>query len=221
MVPRNEDQQRRINEFFASAGAYRLLFAGDLGLALPGAGKANLPVVLRRGTDHLWYVDEAKAWAYFHRFEDNVNFFVKYADNPFLAALRAQHVPNMEGAVYGNHAHTPRPSEYPFALGAALQEGEAKIREAPTAAANYAELGDLYLFEMNWLTPAVELYEKAAALSPDELEYHWRLMDLYLNTSRADKMLDQLRYLALRLPQDKQTQEWYLAYKKAYDFRID
>ena len=42
--------------------------------------------------------------------------------------------------------------------------------------------------------------------------------DLYLNTSRADKMLGELRYLAEKLPEDRRTQEWYLDYKKAYDF---
>ena len=218
VVPRNEEQQRRINEFFMSAGAYRLMYAGNLGLVVPGPGKSNLPIVLRRGTDGLWHVDEAKAWTYFHRFEDNVNFFVKFADNPFFAGLRSEHVPNMDGAVYGDHVRTPKLSVYPFALTAAVQEGEARIRAAPSVAANYAELADLYIFEMNWLTPAVDLYEKAAALSPEELAYRWRLVDLYLNTSRADKMLSELRYLAGRLPGDKQTRDWYQAYKKAYDF---
>ena len=221
VVPRNEEQQRRINEFFMSAGAYRLLFEGNLGLAVPGPGKSNLPIVLRRGSDKPWYVDEAKAWTYFHRFEDNVNFFVKYADNPFLAALRSQHVPNMDGAVYGDHVRTPTVSAYPFALGAAVQVGEARIRAVPSVAANYAELANLYLFEMNWLTPAVDLYEKAAALSPDELAYRWRLVDLYLNTSRADKMLTELQYLAEHLSGDKQTRDWHQAYKKAYDFGND
>jgi hypothetical protein len=219
VVPRNEDQQRRINESFISAGAYRILFAGDLGLVVPGPGRSNLPFVLRRGSDGLWYVDEAKAWSYFHRFEDNVNFFVKYADNPFLAALNTAHVANMGSAVYGAHVHTPALPPYPFSLSKAVRAGEAKIRAAPDVAANYAELGDLYLFEMNWLTRAVELYEEATALSPDELTYHWRLVDLYLNTSRVEKMLAELKYLSLHLPTDKQTQDWYRAYEKAYDFR--
>ena len=168
VVPRNEEQQLRINDYFTSAGPYRLLFAGDLGLAVPGPGKSNLPIVLRRGSDNLWYVDEAKAWTYFHRFEDDVNFVVKYADNPFLAALRTEHVPNMNWAVYGDHVATPALPAYPFALDAAVQAGEAKIRAAPSVAANYAELADLYLFEMNWLTRALDLYEKAAALAPEE-----------------------------------------------------
>jgi TPM domain len=221
IVPRNEEQQLRINDSFMSAGAYRVLYAGDLALVLPGPGKSNLPIVLRLGTDKLWYVDEAKAWTYFHRFEDNVNFFVKYADNPFLPMLRADHVPNMDTAVYSDHVHTPAPPAYPVALAAAVQDGEAKIRAAPTAAANYAELADLYLFEMNWLTRAVDLYQKAEALAPEELAYRWRLVDLYLNTSRAEKMLAELRYLAEHLPQDKQTQDWYRSYEQAYDFGKD
>jgi hypothetical protein len=218
VVPRNEEQQLRINDYFTSAGPYRLLFAGDLGLAVPGPGKSNLPFVLHRGSDGLWYVDEAKSWTYFHRFEDDVNFFVKYADNPFLAALRAQRVPNLDQAVYGTHVGTPAVRAYPFSLAEAVQAGEAKIRAAPVVAANYAELADLYFFEMNWLTRALDLYERAAALAPEDLAYRWRLVDLYLNTSRADKMLAELKYLARHLPQDRQTQDWYQAYAKAYDF---
>jgi hypothetical protein len=218
IVPRNEEQQLRINESFASAGATQMLFAGNLGLAVPGPGKSNLPIVLRRGSDNLWYVDEAKAWTYFHRFEDNVDFFVKYADNPFLPALQSLHVPNMRGSIYGTHVHTPALPAYPLPLSALVQSREAKIREAPGVAANYAELADLYLFEMNWLTRAVELYEKASALAPEDLSYRWRLADLYLNTSRAEKMLAEFRFLAQRLPGDQQTQDWYQAYKKAYDF---
>jgi hypothetical protein len=216
IVPRNEEQQLRIKDYFRSAGAYRLQFAGDLALAVPGPGKSNLPLVLRRGTNQLWYIDEAKSWTYFHRFEDDTNFFVKYADNPFLPMLRAEHVPNMQAAIYGGHVGTPSPRAYPFELVAAVQDDEARIRAAPAVAANYANLADLYLFEMNWLTRALELYEKAAALQPDELGYRWRLVDLYLNTSRAEKMLAELHFLAQRLPQDKQTQAWYREYKQAY-----
>jgi hypothetical protein len=218
IVPRNEEQQLRINESFRSAGLYRMLYAGNLGLAVPGPGKSNLPIVLRRGTDNLWYIDEAKGWTYFHRFEDKVDFFVKYADNPFLAALRSEHVPGMESTIYGSHVATPTLRDYPFALEEAVHADEAKILSAPGAAAGYAELADLYLFEMNWLIRALELYEKAAGLAPENLAYRWRLVDLYLNTSRAEKMLAELKFLAGRLPADQQTQEWYRAYQRAYDF---
>lgn len=217
VVPRNEAQQQRIYAFFTSGGEYRLIFADGLALAVPPQGGSNLPIVLRLGSDSLWYVDEAKAWTYFHRFEDSTSFYVKYGDNPFFAELRAG-MPNMEPAIYGNHAHTPALPVYPFSLATAARAGEEKIRADPGVAANYAELGDLYLFEMNWLTPAIAFYEKASAISPGELAYRWRLMDLYLDSSRADKMLAQLRYLAQHLPADKQTQDWYRKYMKAYDF---
>jgi hypothetical protein len=220
IVPRNEEQQLRIHESFESAGVYRMLYAGSLGLAVPGPGKSNLPILLRRGSDDLWYVDEAKAWTYFHRFEDNVNFFVKYADNSFLDSLRSAHVPNMESAIY-THVRTPALPAYPFALSDAVQSGEQKILAAPTVAANYVALADLYLFEMNWQTRALELYEKASSLAPEELTYRWRLVDLYLNTSRAEKMLAEFKFLADRLPADKRTQDWYRAYEKTYDFGRD
>jgi hypothetical protein len=218
VVPRNDEQQRRIYDFFSSAGPYRMIFARDLGLAVPGPDRSNLPIVLRRGSDGLWYVDEAKAWTYFHRYEDNVNFFVKYGDNPFLSGLRALKLPNVARPIYGAHVGTPTPPAYPFSLADAVKGGEEAIRAAPGVAANYARLADLYIFEMDWLTPAIELYEKAAALAPDELQYRWRLMDLYLNASRADNMLAELEYLAGRLPGDRGTQDWYQAYRKYYDF---
>jgi tetratricopeptide (TPR) repeat protein len=177
--------------------------------------------VLRRGTDNLWYVDEAKAWTYFHRFEDNVNFFVKYSDNPFLGALRALNVPNTGRAIYGDHVPTPALRAYPFSIEAAVKAHEAIIREAPNDATRYAALGDLYLFEMNWLTKAIALYEQAATLAPNELAYRWRLMDLYLNASRADKMLIELKFLAEHLAADQQTRDWYRVYSKEYDFGGD
>jgi hypothetical protein len=221
IVPRDEAQQERIAEYFRTAAPYKLLFAGDLALAVPGPGHSNLPVVLRRGGDGLWYVDEAKAWTYFHRFEDNVNFFVKYSDNPFLPALRGMKLPNMEYAIYGSHAGTPALPAYPFSLAAAVKMQEDKIRDAPREAANQAALGDLYLFESNWIAKAIACYEKASTLNPDELAYRWRLMDLYLNSSQIEKMLAQLKYLSEQLPRDQRVQEWYRDYKKDYDFSRD
>jgi TPM domain len=218
IVPRDEAQQERIGEFFRAAAPYRLIFADNLALAVPQPGHSNLPLVLRRGTDNLWYVDEAKAWTYFHRFEDNVNFFVKYSDNPFLGKLRALNAPNMDYAIYGAHVGTPPLPAYPYSLAAAIQTQEDKIRDTPRDAASHAALGDLYLFESNWLSKAIASYEKASTLAPGYLAYRWRLMDLYLNASQADKMLAELKYLSEHLPGDWQTQEWYSYYKKEYDF---
>ena len=218
VVPRGEAQQERIGRFFRSGGAYRLIYSGDLALAVPPPDHSNLPFVLRRGTDNLWYVDEAKAWSYFHRFEDNVNFFVKYADNPFLGALRAMQVPHMDYSIYGDHVGTPALTPYPYSLAAAVLTLEDKIRSAPQDAATHAALGDLYLFETNWLSKAIASYETAAALAPEDLRYRWRLMDLYLNASQIDKMLAELKFLSEHLPKDRQMQQWYRDYQKQYDF---
>ena len=221
VVPRDEAQQERIAEYFRAAAPYKLLFAGDLALAVPGPGHSNLPLVLRRGSDSLWYVDEAKAWTYFHRFEDNVNFFVKYSDNPFLPALRDMKLPNMGYAIYGGYVGTPSLSPYPFSLASAVKIQEDKIRDAPSEAARQAALGDLYLFEANWISKAIASYEKASALNPEELAYRWRLMDLYLNSSQIEKMLAELKYLSEHLPHDQRVQEWYRDYKRDYDFSRD
>lgn len=216
IVPRNEAQQRRVHEFFTAAGGSRLITVRGLALLVPGPGHSNLPIVLRLGSDGLWYVDEPKAWTYFHRFEDDVDFFVKYADNPFLGALKATRLPHVDHAVYSDRAPTPVPPAYPFALEAAVAALEERLRAEPGVAAHYAALGDLYLFEMNWLGRATELYERAAALAPNELAYRWRLFDLYLNGSRAEKMLAELDGLARRLPADPEVQLWNRSYRQQY-----
>jgi len=221
IVPRDEAQQQRIAEFFRSAAPYRLLFAGDLALLVPQPNHSNLPLVFRRGIDGLWYVDEAKTWTYFHRFEDDTNFFVKYSDNPFLGALRALSLPNMNYAIYGTHVATPALPAYPFSLPQAIRTLEDRIHEAPQRAANYAALGDLYLFEANWLSKAIGSYETASDLAPAEPAYRWRLVDLYLNASRVEKMLAQLKYLSEHAPADTQTRQWYRYYKDEYGFSSD
>ena len=46
-------------------------------------------------------------------------------------------------------------------------------------------------------------------------------MDLYLNASRVEKMLAQLKYLSEHAPADSQTRQWYRYYKSEYDFGDD
>jgi len=217
VVPRDAAQLRRIHAFLQAAVPHRLLYAGDFALLVPQPGGSNLPVVLRRGTDGLWYVDEAKAWTWFHRFEDEVEFHAKFPDNPFLPQLRALKLPGMDTAIY-EHAATPVPPPYPFALDGAVEAAEDRIRTAPEDAPGYAALGDLYLFEMNWISRAIDAYEHARTLAPDRLAYRWRLMDLYLNASRADQSLAELKFLAEHSPGDRRTRDWYEFYRKAYSF---
>ena len=216
VVPRDPAQLRRIFEFLQAASPLQLLFSGPLALAVPRPGHSNLPVVLRRGTDGTWYVDEAKAWTYFHRFEDDVNFHVKFSDDPFLRWLDASGLLADHDAVYGSRASTPRVAAYPFPLDQAVRDLEGRIAAHPADAAAYAALGDLYLFEMDWITRSIGMYEKAQALAPGDLAYRWRLVDLYLNDSRADKFLEELKFLSSHSA-DAQARTWYRYYKAQYD----
>lgn len=51
------------------------------------------------------------------------------------------------------------------------------------------------------------MFERAATIAPDRLDYQWRLYDLYINCSQADKGLAILNRLADRLPNDRHVQD--------------
>jgi tetratricopeptide (TPR) repeat protein len=196
----------------------RLIRLDPWALVIFRSGVPNLPIVLRRGGTGLWFVDEPKAWTYFHRFEDGTDFLPKYDDLPFLAALRQMGHPNAGNPVYRHRVRTPPAMPYPFSLGAAVARLEEAIRQRPTDDRLYASLGELYLFEMNWISRSLEMFERAAELAPGRLDYQWRLYDLYVNDSQAEKALATLKRLADKLPKDREVQELYRFYKDAYGF---
>jgi tetratricopeptide (TPR) repeat protein len=216
IVPRNGAQQRRILEYFRRAMPYQLSLQRDWGLVVFRPGVPNLPIVLRRSRDGLWFVDEPKSWTYFHRFEDSTDFVPKYDDLPMLRALRETRHPNASQPVYAGRVPTPAPPAYPFSLGDALRDLEEKAGHDPDGARGYARIGELYLFEMNWITEAIRMFEEAARRDPRRPEYHWRLYDLYLNNSEAEKMLGELRTLSELLPQDAQVKQWLEYYTAVY-----
>ncbi len=219
LVPRNAAQQHRVFGYFQKALPYRLTTADGLGLAVFQPGVPNLPIVLRAGKNGLWYVDEPKSWTYFHRFEDGTDFFPKFDDLPLLSALRQTRQPHANDAIYKHRVRTPQVPAYPVSLEKTVQQLEDQIRREPTNSQLYAALGDVYFFEMNWLSRTLEMYETASRLAPERLDYRWRLVDLYLNTSQAEKFLEQLRFLAQKLPNDREAQRWYQFYKDAYAFK--
>jgi TPM domain len=218
LVPRNAAQQHRVFSYFQKALPYQVFTAGGLGLVVFQPGVPNLPIVLRQGQDGLWYVDEPKSWTYFHRYEDGIDFFPKFDDLPLLGALRQTRQPNADHPIYKRRVRTPEVPPYPVSLEKTVAQLEQRIRNDPTDAQLYATLGDVYFFEMNWLSRTLDAYQTAARLAPDRLEYRWRLVDLYLNTSQAEKFVEELRFLAHRLPNDAEAQRWYKFYKHAYDF---
>lgn len=219
IVPRNEAQQQRVFRFYAEAMPSHMIRLPGWSLMVFQPGVPNLPIVLRRGSSGVWFVDEPKAWTYFHRYEDGIDFLPKYDDLPFLAGLRQLGQPNAENPIYRGRVRTPPARPYPFSLGRAVAELENAIRRRPDDDRRYAALGELYLFEVNWISRSLEMFERAATLAPDRLDYQWRLYDLYLNNSQADKALATLKRLAERLPGDRHVQDWYRFYRNEYDFK--
>ncbi len=219
IVPRNEAQQQRVFRFYAKALPSRMIRLDGWSLVVFRPGVPNLPIVLRRGSAGRWFVDEPKAWTYFHRYEDGIDFLPKYDDLPFLAGLRQLGQPNATNPIYRGRVRTPAAPPYPFSLGGAVAALEQAIREHPNDHRPYAALGELYLFEANWISRSLEMFERAARLAPDRLDYQWRLYDLYLNNSQAGKALATLKRLADRLPRDQQVQDWYRFYRDAYTFK--
>ena len=218
VVPRSRAQQRRVMHYYRKAMPYRTYVRGDLGVALFRPGVANLPVVLRRSRDKLWYVDEPKSWTYFHRWEDGVDFFAKYDDLPLLSSLREDGHPNADRPIYRGRVATPRPLPYPFSLASAVAELEEKARSDPGNPEWHARLGEIYLFEIDWISRAIESFEAAARLAPDGVEYRWRLYDLYINHSEVEKALGQLRFISEKLPADAEVKQWLDYYTAVYSF---
>ena len=219
IVPRSEAQQLRVFGYYERAMPYELLRLGDWALMVFRPGVPNLPVVLRRADGGRWLVDEPKAWTYFHRYEDGVDFLPKYDDLLFLPALRGMGQPNAGSPIYRRRARTPAAPAYPFSLTGVLAAREQAMRERPEDDRRYAAVGELYLFEVNWISRSLEMFERAAAMAPQRLDYQWRLYDLYLNDSQADKALAVLKRLAERLPNDRQVQDWYRFYLAEYGFQ--
>ena len=219
IVPRSAAQQLRVSRFYEQAMPSEMIRVDGWGLMVFRPGVPNLPVVLRRADTGRWLVDEPKAWTYFHRYEDGVDFLPKYDDLLFLPALREVGQPNARNPIYRRRVRTPPAPTYPFLLTGVLVERERAIREHPNDDRRYAAAGELYLFEVNWISRSLEMFERAAAIAPERLDYQWRLYDLYLNDSQADKALAVLTRLAERLPGDRQVQDWYRFYKGEYDFK--
>ena len=218
VVPRSQAQQHRVWDYYRKAMPYRIYPRGDLAVAIPRPGVANLPVVLRRSREGLWYVDEPKSWTYFHRFENGTDFFPKYDDLPLLSALREDAHPNADHPIYSARVATPPPIPYPFSLAKAVSDLAERAQSDRDDPEWPARLGEIYLFEVNWLSKAIESFEAAARLAPDRLEYRWRLYDLYVNHSEVEKARAQLRFLSERLPADAEVQQLLKFYTETYSF---
>lgn len=199
VVPRSRAQLKRIKKFYNQAGGYEVFKNDRWATAAFKPGQPNLPVILLKGHDGLWRVDEAKSWTYFHRFENSSDVWAKYVDVPFFDELKRKGF--VVGAIYGNRVTVPPP--------ASLQLLESD--------ASFAARGEIYLHEINWIRKAIEMYEKASKQNPKNVEYLWKLYDLYINHSEVEKALATLKKITEISPADAMANEWLNFYSKTYE----
>ena len=91
-------------------------------------------------------------------------------------ALRRIGHPTAANPIYRHRVRTPAARPYPFSLAEAVGRLEKAIHDAPDDHRLYASLGELYLFEVNWISRSLEMFERAAQLAPTRLDYQWRAL---------------------------------------------
>jgi hypothetical protein len=198
--PQSASDLKKTFEGYLKVFPYRMSFEGTFGIMVFREGYPTLPIILRKGRDGLWYVDEAKAHAYFQKSE--YGFTAKFDDLPMSRAFEKTGHSGSKNVVYPKRVKTPVPHAYPMDLVSTVNQWETHVRNHPKDLSTYVELGEFYLFEMYWLARAVVAFERAKEIDPERLEIRWRLVDIYSSISRPRKALEELKFLSEKLPGD-------------------
>ncbi len=200
---------QRMYRYYQKSQPYQVLQEGDLGFVKFPEGSPVQPILLRKNQDGNWMVDEAKAWAYFHLYEDGSS-HPKFGRGPFSFAWQSQQ------SVYREHITPPALLASTQPLDQLILQAEEDLKSTPKDANAYIHLAELLQFELYWITAAAPLYEKALELEPGRLELHWRLIDIYANTTDIDG--EERHYLALLklTPDDALLQYYYQWFQTTY-----
>ena len=216
--PRSRGYLRRNHEFYEQAKPYRIYTQDDKAAALFRPGYLVWPVLLRKDDKGLWLVDEARAWAYIHIAESGFDPIQKSLKFPYAFAWKQRANPKEPAPIYPDgRVFTPALPDYPDDLTGRIHAAEKKIENEPNNAKHYFDLANILYFDCYWLTAAIPLFEKGLALEPDRMEYHWRLIDLYINDTHIDKMLKELADIAKRDPGDRLAADWLDYFRKAFN----
>ncbi len=197
---------------------WRIVQQGPLAAALflppsqsnASANPAPAPILLRQNERGLWYVDEARASAYFHLSDDGRS-HPKFQDGPYTFAWPA------DQALYLNRSRAPALLDNPAKLLKHIGQAEADIARQPKQAENYVKLAELLQFDMAWFEAAAPLYEKALQLAPQRHDLAWRLIDIYLNTNDINGVERHYLSLLKKTPDDTLLQNHYKWFQKNYD----
>jgi tetratricopeptide (TPR) repeat protein len=206
---------QRVHQYQQKGLPARFIQRGNLAGMAFGLNHPALPILLRRDTAGLWYVDEAASWAYFHLIQDAVSPPPVSDSFPFKFVWEASAFSKTKSFL-GRHNTTPPANELPFSLKDKLVKAEEKISRNSLDTEAYLEIAELLHFEMYWLEAAVPLYEKVLALSPDRIEIHWRLFDVYSSVIDYDQAMHHLNIILKKTPNDSAAR-WYYDWMKSLD----
>ena len=191
---------QRIRAYIANAGAPNIVERDDLAVVSYPPGAPVLPIFLRRDADGRWLVDEPKAWASLHLFQDGSH-RLKYMGSPFAFGIQAPAGERL-WAIFGNRASPPKLVPMPTNLKERLAQAEARVREAPGKVEGWIALADLLHFEIYWLEASEAVYRRIVALAPEREDMRWRLIDIHQMTSDIDTLNGEWCHLLKRSPGD-------------------
>ena len=190
----------RIHAYIAKAGAPKIVERGDLAVVSYRRQAPVLPIFLRRDVDGRWLVDEPKAWASLHLFQDGSH-RLKYMESPY--AFGIQPAPNERlWATFDSRATPPPLVPMPTNLRQRLADAEARVKDRPSDVAAWVALADLLHFEIFWLQSAEAVYERIVRLDPGRMDIRWRLIDVHQMTSDIDTLNREWCDLLQRYPND-------------------
>jgi hypothetical protein len=176
---------QRIRAYIAKAGPYTLAQKDDLAVARYRLGAPVMPIFLRRDAHGLWRVDEPKAWATVHLFQDGSH-RLKYLNAAY--AFGIEHPPNYPKpwSLFMSKSIPPPLLPVGADLKAEVARAEAAVRAEPRNVEAWIALANLLHFEMFWLQPAEAVYERIVALAPERTDMRWRMIDIYQMTSDVE-----------------------------------
>lgn len=203
---------QRMYRYYQKSMPYQILQNEDWAVVKFPIGSPVQPILMRKNAAGVWLVDEAKAWAYFHLYEDGSS-HAKFDSGPFAFAWRDQ------SSVYYDRIVPPNLYDHvsnTASIMQRLQAAEARIKQHPQDAQAYQDVAEILQFDMYWIQAAATMYEKALSLAPQKNELHWRLIDIYANTTDIDA--EEKHYLALlkNTPDDALLKHYYAWFKKNY-----
>jgi hypothetical protein len=206
---------RRIRAYIAKSQRPEIRERGDLAAATFGPRDPVLPILMRRDPEGLWFVDEPKAWAAYHLFQDGSS-NLKYNGMAFEFAALPWPSGQRRTAMFGSNASPPALLPLPAGLKARLARAEARVQAAPSDVDAWVALADLLHFEIFWISASEAAYERIVKLAPERMDIQWRLLDIYEMTSDVDGENRQWCAILRHDPRDPIANHWYPHFRKSH-----